>query len=380
MKRVRTLGVLTMIALISAAGWTQTASAPKNGPVVDRGKVTFVYPADGLSWVRLTGTFNGWTTWGKLLTRDGDVFRTTVELEPARRYEYKFLTSSDNAWANDPYNEEVVSDGFGWYNSVLALDGYGNRIETEGRLPHDRIERSEHFTLHYLSGETSTDEASRFLRDLEDRYEQFAATYAKILKGGPSPAVERLAAEKPEEYAGLVNPLREVPTEVYLGPNWADDRVIRVGSYGNRIFCTAGTGERMPVAFVLSHSLSGRFSTELGKFGFCSVVTGRLEGMEGETREQIAAMLNESAPRVKNAFRNGTFVALEKLAISPLNYFYNKKDSMPAWDEAIALYAYLFSAYPEKSVYEFARTGMFECLGEKGWAALEKKFLAWLGK
>jgi 1,4-alpha-glucan branching enzyme len=71
------------------------------------------------STVMLVGEFNEWSTTSTPMQRiDGtDDFVAQVELEPGRRYRYKFLVDGER-WENDPSADDYVANEYGGHDSV----------------------------------------------------------------------------------------------------------------------------------------------------------------------------------------------------------------------------------------------------------------------
>ncbi len=70
------------------------------------------------------GSFNGWNQ-DKTVLRDPDgdgVYEADILLEPGT-YLYKFV--ADGTWLSDPGNPNKSEDGFGGYNSIIAVEGPG---------------------------------------------------------------------------------------------------------------------------------------------------------------------------------------------------------------------------------------------------------------
>lgn len=69
--------------------------------------------------VRLVGEFNGWDTAAESMRAEAGVFRITLELEPGREYQYRYLIN-DRCWFNDPHAVAYVPNGFGGENCVVV--------------------------------------------------------------------------------------------------------------------------------------------------------------------------------------------------------------------------------------------------------------------
>lgn len=85
-------------------------------------KVTFTLPKEAVEnaeTVAVFGDFNNWQN-GIVLSKQKDgSFKTAVELEKGRSYEYRFLINGEK-WENDWAAEAYVPTPFGTYNSVVT--------------------------------------------------------------------------------------------------------------------------------------------------------------------------------------------------------------------------------------------------------------------
>ncbi len=82
--------------------------------------VTFHRVAHGAESVTLAGDFNEWDASSYPLTRDGDVFAITVELEAGRRHRYRFVVDG-RRWEGDPTAVLHEDNPFGDRDSVVDL-------------------------------------------------------------------------------------------------------------------------------------------------------------------------------------------------------------------------------------------------------------------
>lgn len=93
---------------------------PKKIPQTDRGvvRVTFSMPAEVQAGdVQIAGEFTGWQ--GRPMERQQDgSWETSVDLEPARTYEYRYLLDGER-WENDWAADRYVPNEFGFDNSVI---------------------------------------------------------------------------------------------------------------------------------------------------------------------------------------------------------------------------------------------------------------------
>lgn len=88
-------------------------------------KVTFKLPkgiAVGAKEVALLGEFNNWSPATHILegSKDGS-FKTTIDLETGKSYEYRYLIDGAK-WVNDDAPDSLTASGIGEeLNSVLSL-------------------------------------------------------------------------------------------------------------------------------------------------------------------------------------------------------------------------------------------------------------------
>ena len=89
-------------------------------------KVTFEVPETELpeaievQSVHLVGEFNDWDAAATPMTlRRGRVFRTTLELEPGREYQFRYLINGEH-WCNDWRADAYAPSGLGDDNCVVA--------------------------------------------------------------------------------------------------------------------------------------------------------------------------------------------------------------------------------------------------------------------
>ncbi len=91
-------------------------------PAAKKSKVTFVLPKEAVEnaeTVAVLGDFNNWQN-GVVLEKQKDgSFKTAVELEKGRSYEYRFLINGEK-WENDWAAEAYAPTPFGNYNSVVT--------------------------------------------------------------------------------------------------------------------------------------------------------------------------------------------------------------------------------------------------------------------
>jgi len=69
--------------------------------------------------VQVAGGFNDWNPTAGFMTREGDVWKAAMTLEPGR-YPYQFVV--DGRWMLDPSNPDSMDNNAGGFNSVLSID------------------------------------------------------------------------------------------------------------------------------------------------------------------------------------------------------------------------------------------------------------------
>ena len=88
-------------------------------------KVTFSLPVEatnGAQEVKLLGEFNGWNREeGILMKASKTEFKTVLELETGRDYEFRYLIDN-NTWENDWAADNYLPTPFGVFNSVVTLE------------------------------------------------------------------------------------------------------------------------------------------------------------------------------------------------------------------------------------------------------------------
>lgn len=128
-KAVKATEPVAKKAAAPAVATTKVAesSAPKTAtktatPAPKTTKVTFVLPKEAVEnaeTVAVLGDFNSWQDGVVLAKQKDGSFKTTVELEKGRSYEYRFLINGEK-WENDWAAEAYNPTPFGNYNSVVT--------------------------------------------------------------------------------------------------------------------------------------------------------------------------------------------------------------------------------------------------------------------
>lgn len=86
-----------------------------------RKKIRFEYFAPHARLVKLSGTFDGWSTQGPGMKKMGDGHWERHLLLKPGEYEYRYLV--DGAWANDQRTMKQVPNAFGEWNNVVTITG-----------------------------------------------------------------------------------------------------------------------------------------------------------------------------------------------------------------------------------------------------------------
>jgi len=114
--------VIAETAVKIAAPVIKPAAAKVVTPAVETSKVTFVLPKEAVETaetVAVLGDFNNWQN-GIVLSKQKDgSFKTAVELQKGRSYEYRFLINGEK-WENDWAAEAYAPTPFGNFNSVVT--------------------------------------------------------------------------------------------------------------------------------------------------------------------------------------------------------------------------------------------------------------------
>jgi len=71
--------------------------------------------------INLVGDFNEWNhSDTPMKARKGDVFEATLELQPGRTYQFRYMVNGEH-WFNDKSADSYASSGYGEDNCVLIL-------------------------------------------------------------------------------------------------------------------------------------------------------------------------------------------------------------------------------------------------------------------
>lgn len=88
-------------------------------PRIVAASLEFAFHNDSATSVSLAGDFNGWRP-QSFAKDDLGIWRARTDIPPAGRYQYKLVIDGER-WIEDPANLMKESDGYGGFNSVLAI-------------------------------------------------------------------------------------------------------------------------------------------------------------------------------------------------------------------------------------------------------------------
>ncbi|MBD3179102.1 MAG: hypothetical protein GF417_05635 [Candidatus Latescibacteria bacterium] len=103
-------------------GLGRTEVSGGKGPEVTETGIRFSLNSRDAESVAIAGDFNNWSRTADQLNFDErrGVWETVIPLPPGE-YEYKFVIDGKE-WIADPGNPKATEDGFGGYNSIIAVD------------------------------------------------------------------------------------------------------------------------------------------------------------------------------------------------------------------------------------------------------------------
>lgn len=84
-----------------------------------RVKVTFRLPS-GDRQVAVAGDFNGWDPTATPMRKRGDTRSASVNLDPGRRYSFRYV-DEHGRWFNDDLADEFEGNDFGESNCIIDL-------------------------------------------------------------------------------------------------------------------------------------------------------------------------------------------------------------------------------------------------------------------
>jgi 1,4-alpha-glucan branching enzyme len=87
-------------------------------PTDSRTKVSFELAQPGAQSVSLAGNFNGWSEKLPLQRGEDGVWRTTIDLDAGKVYEFRYVVN-ENEWVNDPQAEGYITNAYGSANCLV---------------------------------------------------------------------------------------------------------------------------------------------------------------------------------------------------------------------------------------------------------------------
>ena len=85
----------------------------------ERVKVTFKLPAS-VGKVAVAGDFNEWDAGAAPMQKRGDVRSTSIDLDPGRRYSFRYV-DGEGRWFNDDQPDGFEVNEFGETNCIIDL-------------------------------------------------------------------------------------------------------------------------------------------------------------------------------------------------------------------------------------------------------------------
>jgi len=130
MTKLQRLVVLLLLPLLLPIALGGRAFGGESGPAITDDGILFSCMALGADQVFLAGSFNNWAPNKDLMTQTEDGLWQMIVKLPDGHHQYKFVV--DGTWKHDPDNPATADDGYGGYNSVLAIkEGKIIPVETE---------------------------------------------------------------------------------------------------------------------------------------------------------------------------------------------------------------------------------------------------------
>ena len=92
-------------------------------PNAARREIMFYYYDPSAREVALVGSFNAWQSKdGEMVQIRPGLWEGVLDVPARGTHRYKFLINRSR-WINDPENPLRIEDGFGGFNSLIAIDG-----------------------------------------------------------------------------------------------------------------------------------------------------------------------------------------------------------------------------------------------------------------
>ncbi len=130
MTKLQRLVILLLLPLLLPIAIGGRTFGGEGGPAITDDGILFSCMAPGAGQVFLAGTFNNWAPNKDLMTQTEDGLWQMIVKLPDGHHQYKFVV--DGNWQHDPDNPATADDGYGGYNSVLAIkEGKIIPVETE---------------------------------------------------------------------------------------------------------------------------------------------------------------------------------------------------------------------------------------------------------
>ena len=86
-------------------------------------ETSFYYYDPAAREVALVGSFNDWQTKdGEMVQIRPGLWEGVLDMPARGTHRYKFVIDRSR-WINDPENPSRIEDGFGGFNSLIAIDG-----------------------------------------------------------------------------------------------------------------------------------------------------------------------------------------------------------------------------------------------------------------
>lgn len=116
-------GMVNACRAVEQAGdaWTPTQICELRPPLVENGRLSFVFVNYEAKKVELMGDFNDWTPHRHLFTEEfGGLWKVDIAAPKEGTYRYKFRINEET-WLEDPANLYRKPNVFGTYDSILSV-------------------------------------------------------------------------------------------------------------------------------------------------------------------------------------------------------------------------------------------------------------------